>query len=113
MLAHGAARAFAVVVMACQPYAGDPAAAKLKPTPTGVRPHEAVIAVILGLAPVVLFAPPVQTLAGIALAAAGAAALTLIARRLIGGFTGDILGGVEQIAELGFVLGFAVKVVAP
>jgi len=106
--AHGAARAFAVVVMAGLGYAGDPAAAKLKPAPTGVRPHEAVIALALGLAPLVLF-PPLQALAAPALAAVGAGALALAARKLIGGFTGDVLGAVEQLAEVGLLLGFAVK----
>jgi adenosylcobinamide-GDP ribazoletransferase len=109
VLAHGAARAFAVVVMASQRYAGDPEAAKLKPAPMGVRPLEAAIAVVLGLAPVVVFLPPVEAISGIALAASGATILALTARRLIGGFTGDVLGGVEQLAELGLLLGFAVK----
>jgi adenosylcobinamide-GDP ribazoletransferase len=109
VLAHGAGRAFAVVVMASLRYAGDPEAAKLKPAPMGVRPLEAVIAVVVGLAPVVVFLPPIQAAAGIALAACGAAVLALTCRRLIGGFTGDVLGGVEQLAELGLLLGFAVK----
>jgi adenosylcobinamide-GDP ribazoletransferase len=109
ILAHGAARAFAVMVMAVLSYAGDPEAAKLKPAPMGVRPQEAVIAVVIGLAPVALFMPPVQAASAIALAAWGAVTLALTARRLIGGFTGDVLGGVEQLAELGLVLGFAVK----
>lgn len=109
VLAHGAARAFAVVVMATFRYAGDPDAAKLKPSPMGVRPHEAVIAVILGLAPLAVLLPPLQAAAGVGLATCGAALLALSARRLIGGFTGDVLGGVEQLAELGLLLGFAVK----
>jgi adenosylcobinamide-GDP ribazoletransferase len=29
------------------------------------------------------------------------------ARRLIGGYTGDVLGAVEQIFEAGFILGVA------
>ena len=109
VVAHGAARAFAVIVMAGLRYAGDPEAAKLKPAPMGVRPLEAAVAVVVGLAPVVIFLPPLQAAAGIALAACGAAALALTSRRLIGGFTGDVLGGVEQLAELGLLLGFAVK----
>jgi adenosylcobinamide-GDP ribazoletransferase len=31
--------------------------------------------------------------------------LALTARRLIGGYTGDVLGGVEQACELGVLLG--------
>jgi len=109
VLTHGAARAFATVVMASQPYAGDPEAAKLKPAPMGVRPQEALIAMLLGLCPLLLWGSPFQAVAGVALAAGGVAFLAITARRLIGGFTGDILGGVEQLAELGLMLGLASK----
>jgi adenosylcobinamide-GDP ribazoletransferase len=37
----------------------------------------------------------------------GILVLTMAARRLIGGFTGDVLGAVEQIAELGLVMGLS------
>ena len=107
--AHGAARAFPTIVMASLPYAGDPQAAKLKPAPMGVRPGEAIVAVLLGVALVVLLIPPIQAALGLALAACGTLLLALTARRLIGGFTGDVLGGVEQVAELGLLLGFAAK----
>jgi adenosylcobinamide-GDP ribazoletransferase len=109
LLSHGAARAFPVVVMATLNYAGDPQAAKLGPSPMGVRPYEALIALLLGLAPLLVLAQPLQALSGVALAATGAAVLALVARRLIGGFTGDVLGGVEQLAELGLLLGLAIK----
>jgi adenosylcobinamide-GDP ribazoletransferase len=109
ILAHGLARAFAVVVMATLRYAGDPEAAKLKPAPMGVRPIEAVIAVALGLAPLFIFLPMPCIVAGLALAACAAGVLAFVARRLIGGFTGDVLGGVEQLAEVGLLLGFALK----
>jgi hypothetical protein len=33
--------------------------------------------------------------------------LGLIAKRLIGGHTGDVLGGIEQVFEVGFLLGVA------
>ena len=36
-----------------------------------------------------------------------ALAVSLIARRLLGGYTGDVLGAIEQVFELGFVLGVA------
>jgi adenosylcobinamide-GDP ribazoletransferase len=107
--AHGAARAFPTIVMASLPYAGDPEAAKLKPAATSVRPGEAIVAALLGVALVVLLIPPIQAAFGLALAACGALLLALTARRLIGGFTGDLLGAVEQVAELGLLLGFAAK----
>ena len=36
-----------------------------------------------------------------------ALAVSMIARRLLGGYTGDVLGAIEQVFELGFVLGVA------
>ena len=36
-----------------------------------------------------------------------ALAMALIARRLLGGYTGDVLGAIEQVFELGFILGVA------
>lgn len=107
LLTHGAARAFATVVMASQPYAGDLEAAKLKPALMGVRPYEAAIAMLLGLGPLLFWRSPLQAVAGVTLAAGGAGFLALTGRRLIGGYTGDVLGGVEQLAELGLMLGLA------
>jgi len=104
--AHGAARAASVVVMAALPYAGDPTTAKLKPSPTGVRRDEAIIAVIVGWAPLALLAPS-YAVAGLLLTLVGAGTLAIAARRYIGGWTGDILGAVEQVAEAALLLGFA------
>jgi len=103
---HGAARAASVVVMAALPYAGDPAQAKLKPSPTGVRPSEAIIAVIVGWTPLA-FLPLSHALVGLLLTLVGAGTLGIAARRLIGGWTGDVLGAIEQIVEAALLLGFS------
>lgn len=104
--AHGLARAAAVIVMHLTPYAADPSASKLKPVARDVRAHEALIALAIGLAPLVLLRP---WTAAIAVLAGAAVALwpALAARRLIGGYTGDVLGAVEQAFETAFVLGAA------
>ena len=107
LLPHGAARSFPVLVMASLGYAGDPEAAKLKTSIGGARPLEALAAMALGFAPLALFPSLVRAGLGLALAAGATAALALAARRLIGGFTGDILGAVEQLAEVGLLLGLA------
>jgi len=109
VLIHGGGRAAAAAVMAVLPYAREPDQAKLGPSPMTVRPHEAAIALALGVAPVVLWPSHGQAAAGLGLAVIGAMGLALVARRLIGGFTGDVLGGVEQIAELGLLLGLTAK----
>lgn len=104
--AHGAARAAAVGAMRASPYAGDPQASKLKPVPQGVSGVDVLIAASLSLWPLA-FLPPGESLQGIALGGAGAFATALLAQRLIGGHTGDVLGAIEQAFETGFLLGVA------
>jgi adenosylcobinamide-GDP ribazoletransferase len=103
---HGGARAMAVAVMSALPYAGDPALAKIKPTAQGVRRPEVALALALGLWPL-LFLNPHRALLGLALAAASSTTLALLARRLIGGLTGDVLGAVEQLSEVALLMGAA------
>jgi len=112
VLIHGAGRAAAASVMASLAYARDPDQAKLGPSPMTVRPQEAAIALVLGVAPMAFWSSPLQAAAGLGLAAIGAAGLALVSRRLIGGFTGDVLGGVEQLAELGLLLGLTAKAIS-
>jgi adenosylcobinamide-GDP ribazoletransferase len=109
VLSHGGGRAAAVMVMAALPYAGDPGAAKIAPPQSPVRRREAALALVLGAWPL-LSLTPARAIVALALAAAGAVALALAARRLIGGQTGDVLGAVEQLAELGLLMGAAAAV---
>lgn len=104
--AGGAARAAAVAVMAALPYAGDPEAAKVKPVADGVGRGEAVVALALGGWPLLFFGLE-KALLALLLAAVAASGMALIARRLIGGITGDVLGAVEQLAEVAVLLGAA------
>jgi adenosylcobinamide-GDP ribazoletransferase len=109
---HGAARAAAVAAMRAQPYAGDPDAAKWLPAPAGPTPADLALALLFAAWPLLLLAPVAASLS-LVLGAVLALALALAARRLVGGQTGDILGGVEQLFETGFLLGLAVRVVQP
>jgi adenosylcobinamide-GDP ribazoletransferase len=104
--AHGLGRAAAVAVMCVMPYAADPAASKLKPVARDVRAHEVAIAVAFGAAPLVLLPGPTALLAA-SLGAIAALWPALAARRLVGGYTGDVLGAVEQAFETAFLLGVA------
>ena len=106
--AHGAGRTAAVAVMVLERHVSDPASAKYKPAPNGVRPFELLIAVLLGLWPLALLG--FAGLVGAAVGGGLALLLALTARRLIGGYTGDVLGGVEQVCELGVLLGVAAMV---
>jgi adenosylcobinamide-GDP ribazoletransferase len=103
---HGIGRVAAVATMAALPHVSDRADAKYKPAPDGVKSAEVLVAALLGLWPLLL-APPLGALAAIGLAAAFAVAMALMARRLIGGYVGDVLGAIEQLAELGALLGLA------
>ena len=109
--AHGAGRGFAVAVMAALPYAGDPAAAKLKPEPGGVRRGEAAFALAWGCAPIFLLGWAHAALA-VVLATAATLLLARAARRGIGGRTGDVLGAVEQAAELAVLFAAAAGLAA-
>lgn len=101
--AHGAGRVAAVAVMVVERHVSDRTDAKYKPAPDGVRPLELLVAAVLGLWPLALLGWP--GLAGAVVGAILAAALVLAARRLIGGYTGDVLGAIEQACELGVMLG--------
>jgi adenosylcobinamide-GDP ribazoletransferase len=101
--AHGAGRVAAVVIMVLERHVSDRADAKYKPAPDGVTPFELLVAAALGLGPLALLGWP--GLVGAAVGAVLATLLALTARRLIGGYTGDVLGGVEQVCEVGVLLG--------
>ncbi|MDR6531378.1 adenosylcobinamide-GDP ribazoletransferase [Caulobacter rhizosphaerae] len=108
--AHGAGRVAAVAVMVLGRHVSDRNDAKYKPTPDGVRPFELLFAAGLGLWPLALLGW--AGLAGAAVGAVLAAVVALTARRLIGGHTGDVLGGVEQACELGVLLGVSATLAA-
>ena len=108
--AHGAGRVAAVTVMVLQPNVTGLANAKYKPAPDGVRAGELFVAALLGLWPLALLG--MAGLVGAAIGGGLAVVLTLMARRLIGGYTGDVLGGVEQVAELGVLLGVSIMLAA-
>jgi adenosylcobinamide-GDP ribazoletransferase len=108
--AHGAGRTAAVAVMVLGRHVGDPSNAKYKPAPDGVSPGEFLLAAALGLWPLALLGLP--GLVGAAVGCVLALLLALTARRLIGGHTGDVLGGVEQACELGVLLGVSAMLAA-
>jgi adenosylcobinamide-GDP ribazoletransferase len=105
--AHGLGRAAAVAAMRLMPYAADPNASKLNPLARVIGGREVLIALAIGLAPLALLPPTIAALGGLA-GVAAALWPALAARRLIGGYTGDILGAIEQAFETAFLLGVAV-----
>lgn len=87
-------------------YAGNPEAAKIQPLAKPELFPTLALASFFGLAPAVLL-PPAVALAALLSGVAAAAILALQSKRLIGGYTGDVLGGIEQAYEVGFLLGAA------
>jgi adenosylcobinamide-GDP ribazoletransferase len=107
--AHAGARFAAMVVMTLLPYAKNPADGKVahaKEPPGAAEYRPAIVFVLLAAAPLALTAPVALGAAAIA-GAVLAAGLARLARRLIDGYTGDVLGATEQLFEVGFLLAVA------
>ena len=99
--AHGSARGFLPLVMIATPLARAEGLAAYAETPEKSAAYTAgalalVLSVIcLGLGPGVL---------ACLIAALAVWALRAIARRQVGGYTGDVLGAMEQLSEIAFLL---------
>lgn len=107
--AHAAARAAPAWVMTRLSYTGDVSAMKVAYAESRPRTDElqlGLIFVLLAILPLTLISAPAVAF-GALLGASLATLLALWARRLIGGYTGDVLGAIEQAFEIGFLLGVA------
>ncbi|MCX7318414.1 MAG: adenosylcobinamide-GDP ribazoletransferase [Hyphomicrobiales bacterium] len=109
MAMHAAARAIPAVVMNRLVYAGETSAMKVSyadaPVPREAMTFLLVTAAIAAL-PLALLSFKAVIL-GTLFGAALGALLARSAKRLIGGYTGDVLGAIEQLFEIGFLLGVA------
>lgn len=99
---HAASRASAVVVIASSTYVRDHGTGK--PVATGLSRRGLAFALACGLAPV-LFLPPIAALGGLAGLILGHLAMRRAFQRKLGGYTGDCLGAVQQVSEVGFYIG--------
>lgn len=109
--AHAGGRGAAVLAMRALNYVGDARTGKWKPAPSHLSLPEVLVALSFAGLPMALSPDGVV---GLALLLGGllAAALALVARRLLGGYTGDVLGAIEQVFELGFLLGVSASLAA-
>ena len=104
---HAAARAAPALVMTRLSYAGDVTAMKVAYEESKPRARELLV---IG-AVVVVAALPLMWLAGPSFIVGWIGALLLglalaaWSKRLLGGYTGDVLGAIEQCGEIGFLLG--------
>jgi adenosylcobinamide-GDP ribazoletransferase len=102
-------RGCSVLVMTSLPYARDEDDAKARPVARNVAPADALIALAIAVAPTLLLAAwtgdASAGLLGLSFALLLTAAMRRIVRRRLGGYTGDCLGAVQQVAEVGYLIG--------
>lgn len=98
-IAQGWSRALAVVLMRLLPYARDEADAKLKPVAQGAGRFNVGLALIIGAIPL-LWLPWLTALLVVATSVVLVWWWRRQLRRLIGGYTGDALGAIQQLSEL-------------
>ncbi len=111
--AHTGSRFAAVIAMAALPYAGDPALSKT----TSVATRISVGSLAVGAATVTavgLAVLPMATFAAcLILGLIAGGAVGWLAWRRIGGYTGDVLGAVEQVYEAAFLCAAAAVIAGP
>jgi adenosylcobinamide-GDP ribazoletransferase len=111
--AHAAARITPIFVMNALPYAGDTSAMKVSYSDASVSAQDrrfALVVVLCALLPLA-FVSILSVITGLLLGTALATATAYWARQRINGYTGDVLGGIEQMFEIGFLLGVAAIIV--
>lgn len=103
---HAGARFATVLVLAMLPHAGDASTSRTSYSPERLHAGEVTTAALFTILPLLPLGPRLA-LAGFLAGGAAAFLLAAAMRRSIGGYTGDVLGAVEQVAEMGFLLGVA------
>jgi adenosylcobinamide-GDP ribazoletransferase len=107
--AHAVSRLMAISIMMTQQYVRDDDNARAKPVAQGLSRTSFAIAVLTGMATVILLfmagASVVNILGALACALLLQIYLGWQMRKKLGGYTGDCLGAVQQITEIGFYLG--------
>jgi adenosylcobinamide-GDP ribazoletransferase len=99
--AGAASRAAVAAVMTALPQARTDGLAANAGRPHPLRAAAAVLLAAL----IALLLLGQAALAALLAGALGALAIALLARRQIGGYTGDVLGAVQQLSEIGLLLG--------
>lgn len=109
---HAGARLAAVLTMWRLPHAGS-GVAKVSQKISELKPTEVAVAVGLGLIPGFLVLPMAAFVIAMLFASAAAAVMASTARRKISGYTGDVLGAVEQVYETVFFAVAAAMIAGP
>ena len=101
---HALSRALMVAVPRFMPPARDDGLGAAAGTPPVVVVQASLA---LGIAPALVVLPPLPALAGTLAAVIAAAAVGWLAKRHLGGYTGDVLGAAQQAAETSFLIALA------
>jgi adenosylcobinamide-GDP ribazoletransferase len=102
--AHIGGRTAAVWAMSLMRYAGDHRASKVTAPGRALRSWERGVSLVLALVPSLLLIGPVSGTLALAAGTLACLACGLAAERKIGGHTGDVLGAIEQVYEIVFLL---------
>lgn len=107
--AHGISRLMAVSIMMTQQYVRDDDSARAKPVARGLSRTSFAVATIAGMAAMVLLFMAGANIVNITAALACVLFLRIymgwLLQKKLGGYTGDCLGAVQQVTEIGFYLG--------
>jgi adenosylcobinamide-GDP ribazoletransferase len=101
---HAVSRLASTTLIFALDYARDDDSSKSKPLARRLSGGELLVAVLFGLAPCVLL-PDEQIAIALGLTALVTLATGFYFKRRLGGYTGDCLGAVQQVAELAFYFG--------
>lgn len=111
MCAHPLSRALAVQMIGVLDYAREDETSKVKPVAKSFPLASRVIALFFGIIPLAIaaywlpFSGPL--LVALLAAMGGVATVARMAKRRLGGYTGDCLGAAQQLAEVAFYLALA------
>lgn len=108
--AYAGGRLAAVLALAFLPYAGGDNV-KVSRTPVRMTRGELIVAIVTGLTVGPFVMSIAAFFAATVVAFTAAAVIAILAQRKIGGYTGDVLGAVEQVYETAF-LAVAAAVIA-
>jgi adenosylcobinamide-GDP ribazoletransferase len=106
---HAVSRFCAVSLMATMDYARDDETSKARPLAARLGTGALLFALVFAGLPLLLLSPE-QVVTAVALAALATLWLAAKCRRWLGGYTGDCLGAVQQVAEIAFYLGLAARI---
>lgn len=110
---HVVSRLMPMFVIRWMSHVGDTAKSKSKPLADALGNAGLAAGMLwtaLAAVPVVALSPGIHWLAGLAGALVGLWLVQRLLRRRLQGFTGDGLGAIQQVSELGFLLGLLVLI---